>query len=81
MSEYLLIGVTILLGTMTAIMLDDLIEDIRRKKMEKIVKFDEYCNRCAHKDVKETEDPCNECLNNPGNEDSHRPVYFKEEEK
>ena len=47
--------------------------------MEKIVKFDEYCNRCAHKDVKETEDPCNECLNNPGNEDSHRPIYFKEE--
>ena len=48
---------------------------------KKIVKFNEYCNRCVHKDVKETEDPCNECLNNPSNEDSRSPIYFKEEEK
>ena len=29
--------------------------------------------------VKDTEDPCDECLNKPVNEDSRRPVNYKED--
>ena len=45
---------------------------------EKIVEFDKYCDICKYKDVKGYEDPCNECLDNPVNEDSHRPVNYNE---
>ena len=47
--------------------------------MQKIVNFDEWCHKCEHFNVVDWDDPCNDCLNNPGNEDSHRPVYFKED--
>lgn len=50
------------------------------KMAEKFVEFDEYCDICKYKDVKGYEDPCNECLDNPVNEDSHRPVNFKKDE-
>lgn len=43
----------------------------------KIVWFGEYCKKCAHKSVKETEDPCNTCLTNLINVDSHKPTNFK----
>lgn len=49
--------------------------------MNKIVNFDIYCKTCKHKGVLETEDPCNECLTNPANEDSHKPVNYEKEEK
>ena len=29
--------------------------------------------------VKDTEDPCDECLNQPVNEDSRRPINYKED--
>lgn len=45
----------------------------------KIVEFSEYCYKCKNKDVVETEDPCNECLKTPVNEDSHKPINFEEE--
>lgn len=44
----------------------------------KEVFFHEYCPKCEHWDSEETDDPCNDCLNNPMNYDSHKPVYFKE---
>lgn len=44
----------------------------------KIVRFDEYCKKCKHKDKKEDETPCDECLDNPVNVDSHKPVKFEE---
>ena len=47
----------------------------------KIVKFDQYCKTCAYKETPESEDPCNECLNNPVNLYSHKPVKWKEETK
>ena len=48
----------------------------------KIVKFHEYCETCKHKDINEVKDPCNECLDNPGNLYSTKPVkYEKKEEK
>lgn len=46
----------------------------------KEVYFDLYCSKCKHKDTNETEEPCNECLAQGFNLDSHKPVYFKEEE-
>lgn len=47
----------------------------------KHVHFDLYCLKCVHLNVPETEDPCNECLTNPVNEDSHKPVNFIEGRK
>lgn len=44
----------------------------------KFVWFADYCGRCEHKDTQETEDPCNECLNEPVNINSHKPINFKE---
>lgn len=44
----------------------------------KFVEFDEYCNKCVNKDKAESEDPCFECLENPVNIGSHKPVKFEE---
>jgi hypothetical protein len=46
----------------------------------KEVYFHEYCKTCKHKDVENTEEPCNECLSNPTNLYSHKPVNYKEKE-
>lgn len=48
--------------------------------IEKIVDF-EYCKTCEHKETKDFLDPCHECLNNPVNINSQRPVNYKEETK
>jgi hypothetical protein len=45
---------------------------------EKEVYFDENCKNCQYKDTKEEDDPCADCLENPMNIDSHKPVRFKE---
>ena len=42
------------------------------------VYFDQYCKNCKHSSKKEDEDPCYDCLKNPYNLESHKPVYFKE---
>lgn len=42
------------------------------------VDFKKYCETCEHKDVEETKDPCNECLENPMNLFSHKPVKWEE---
>lgn len=44
----------------------------------KEVFFDKYCKNCKHSDTIEQDDPCFECLANPGNVDSHKPVKFEE---
>lgn len=44
------------------------------------VYFCKYCDKCEHKNLKEHFDPCNECLAHPFNEDTHRPVFFKEKD-
>ena len=46
----------------------------------KEVYFDRYCSTCKHVNEPEHEDPCNECLTNPGNWDSHKPVNYKPKE-
>lgn len=47
----------------------------------KEVYFDQYCKTCKHKDLKEEEDPCDECLENPVNTYSHKPVNWEEKKK
>lgn len=38
----------------------------------------EYCKSCVHSDTLESEDPCFECLDEPVNVESHKPVNWKE---
>ncbi|MEG1523859.1 MAG: hypothetical protein RR475_02405 [Clostridia bacterium] len=44
----------------------------------KEVYFDQYCHTCKHDAEPEDSDACNECLNNPSNVDSHKPVNWEE---
>lgn len=46
----------------------------------KEVYFHQYCEKCKHKDKEEIEDPCYECLDNPVNSYSHKPVNFEAKE-
>ena len=46
----------------------------------KEVYFGEYCHLCKFYDYPEKDDPCDLCLGNPSNEDSHKPLYFEEAE-
>lgn len=44
----------------------------------KEVRYDIYCEQCKNKEKEDYEDPCNDCLNQPWNVDSRKPIYFKE---
>lgn len=44
----------------------------------KEVYFGEYCKKCKHFDKMEEQEPCDECLNEPVNIDSHKPVMWEE---
>ena len=44
----------------------------------KEVYFDQYCKTCKHENLPETDDPCNECLQETVNVYSHKPVKWKE---
>lgn len=48
--------------------------------MYKEVFFDQYCKTCEHRDLAESEDPCYDCLEEPTNLESHKPVNYKEKE-
>ena len=48
---------------------------------DKEVYFHLYCPRCAYFTLPEAADPCDECLAEPVNEDSHKPLHFKERSK
>lgn len=42
----------------------------------KEVYYDKYCKTCKHKDEAESCDKCNECLNQPYNINSHKPINY-----
>ena len=46
----------------------------------KEVNFRLYCPMCKYYDLKETEEPCNECLAQGYNWDSHKPINYKEKD-
>ena len=45
---------------------------------ERIVDFEKYCKICKYEKLAEIEDPCDECLNNPSNIDSRKPISFQD---
>ena len=47
----------------------------------RFVDFDKYCALCTYKDNADSEEPCNECLTNCVNENSSKPVNYKEKVK
>lgn len=49
--------------------------------IKKIVEFEKYCKTCRYSGKKEYEDPCNDCLDNPVNDYSKKPVNYKGKEK
>lgn len=46
----------------------------------KEVDFRKFCETCEHRKVKETEDPCNDCLTQGFNYGSKKPINYKEKE-
>ena len=48
------------------------------KTRTKEVFFDIYCKDCKYYKLAPYKNPCNECLSSPYNEDSHKPVNWKE---
>lgn len=42
----------------------------------KEVYFEKYCQTCVHKELNEKDAPCDECLSNPTNLYSHKPVNY-----
>lgn len=46
----------------------------------KEVYFNEYCKKCKNRAVKNTDEPCDECLSEPINLNTHRPVKYEEKE-
>lgn len=44
----------------------------------KEVFFDIYCKTCKYYELQPYLNPCNQCLAEPYNEDSHKPVEYKE---
>lgn len=43
----------------------------------KIVRFDEYCPTCKNKDVNETDEPCNACLEVEAREGTRVPEKYE----
>lgn len=46
----------------------------------KEVYFHEYCKSCKSRKVANTEEPCNECLGEPINLNTHKPVNYEKKE-
>lgn len=47
----------------------------------KEVFFDIYCETCKYKDRPETANPCWDCLEQPVNVDSHKPVFWEKKDE
>lgn len=47
----------------------------------KEVYYDQYCKSCKHCEKKDNEEPCDECLDNPINSYSHKPINYKKKDK
>ena len=48
------------------------------EKQQMMVRYDLWCSKCKHKDIKENDEPCEECLDNPVKDNSERPINFEE---
>ena len=52
-------------------------DDIQK---EKEVFFCDWCHKCEFNDLSDQKQPCCDCIAQPSNINSHKPVYFKEKE-
>lgn len=43
---------------------------------DKFVDFNVYCSKCKYANCEEWDKPCDDCLEYPVNDDSHKPVRF-----
>lgn len=43
----------------------------------KEVYFHEYCSKCKYYDDSEADAPCDDCLAEPSNINSHKPIKFE----
>ena len=48
---------------------------------DKEVYFHAYCKTCKYWGLPDVKDPCNECLGEPCNKNSHKPVYWEARDK
>lgn len=48
---------------------------------DKEVRFDKYCKTCIHKDYPETAEPCMECLLDPVNYETEKPIRWEEKKR
>lgn len=46
--------------------------------IDKIVEYDKYCSKCEYEHLNGDGEPCNTCLTYPTNENSRKPIMFKE---
>lgn len=46
----------------------------------KEVYFHQYCAKCKHEKCSNNDEPCEECLSNPINLYTHKPVKFEEKD-
>lgn len=42
------------------------------------VDFHKYCPKCKHWEIEDIKDPCNDCLGDPCNKNSEKPVYYEQ---
>lgn len=49
--------------------------------MDHFVDFKYWCPKCEHADKEAVDDPCNDCLGYYVNDDSRKPVMWKEKEQ
>lgn len=61
--------------------MEEMKEVMKDMSADKEVFFHLYCSACKHVNCADSEDPCDECLASPVNQDSHKPIFFKEKEK
>ena len=47
----------------------------------KEIDFYKYCKTCKHKNNKESQDPCHECLNNSIGINSTKPIMYEKSQK
>jgi hypothetical protein len=54
------------------------VDKMAEENNTKEVYFSEWCNKCKHAKDEEWKDPCNTCLAEPYNYDTHRPTKYEE---
>lgn len=47
----------------------------------KFVDFEKYCKKCKYNNTAESDAPCWECLEQPVNYNSEKPIRFKESDE